>query len=115
VLCTGVALLACGVALVALSVIAARADLWQIGLPAIVVGQAGLIIGFAMHFDGAWRLGTGPVASGEVADQATPVEYPAMGVRAMSDAAHASPHMLLSELKARLDQLVQQASPPAGS
>jgi hypothetical protein len=109
VLCMGVALLACGVALVVLSVISARADLWQIGLPAVVVGQAGLIIGFALQLDALGGRSSRTTTSAEAVVETTAADSPATGMRAMSDTAVASQHMLLSELKTRLDRLVQQA------
>jgi hypothetical protein len=112
VLCSGVTVLACGIVLVGFSVISARADLWQIGLPAVVVGQAALIIGFALQLDGLWPTNPKQSAAEDVGGESPRTEYPTSGVQATSGAPLASPHVLLSELKSQLDRLVQHPSPP---
>jgi hypothetical protein len=49
------AALACGAVLLGWSVAAERPDLWQIGLPLAIGGQAGLLVGLALYLEGLWR------------------------------------------------------------
>jgi hypothetical protein len=49
------AALACGAVLLGWSVAAERTDLWQIGLPLAIGGQAGLLVGLALYLEGLWR------------------------------------------------------------
>lgn len=49
------AALACGTVLLGWSVAAERTDLWPIGLPLAIGGQAGLLVGLALYLEGLWR------------------------------------------------------------
>ncbi len=49
------AALACGAVLLGWSIAAERPDLWQIGLPLAIGGQAGLLVGLALYLEGLWR------------------------------------------------------------
>jgi hypothetical protein len=51
----GLAVFACGTALLVWSLIAGREDLWPIGLPLALVGQAGLIVGLVFQLEGVWQ------------------------------------------------------------
>jgi hypothetical protein len=51
------AALACGAVLLGWSVATERPDLWQIGLPLAIGGQAGLLVGLALYLEGLWRGG----------------------------------------------------------
>ena len=51
----GLALFSCGAVLLVWSLAADREDLWLIGLPLSLAGQAGLIIGLGLQLEGLWR------------------------------------------------------------
>jgi hypothetical protein len=49
------AALACGSVLVGWSLATDRSDLWQIGLPVAIFGQAGMLVGLALYLEGRWH------------------------------------------------------------
>jgi hypothetical protein len=51
----GVAALACGAVLLGLSVAQEREDLWSLGLPLALGGQAALIVGLVLQLEGLWQ------------------------------------------------------------
>ena len=51
----GLAVFACGTALLVWSLVAGREDLWPIGLPLALAGQAGLIVGLVFQLEGVWQ------------------------------------------------------------
>ena len=55
ILSLGLAVFACGVVLLGWSLIGGRADLWPVGLPLTLIGQAGLILGLILQLDGLWQ------------------------------------------------------------
>jgi hypothetical protein len=55
VLSIGVSVLACGGVLLALSLAHEREDLWSLGLPLALAGQAALILGLVLQLDGLWQ------------------------------------------------------------
>src|SRR5262245_32360499 len=55
ILSLGLAAFACGAVLLGWSFIARRDDLWPIGMPLALVGQAGLILGLILQLDGLWN------------------------------------------------------------
>jgi hypothetical protein len=52
VLSVALAIFACGAVLLGWSVIGQREDLWPLGLPLTLVGQAGLVLGLVLQLDG---------------------------------------------------------------
>lgn len=51
----GVAVLACGAVLLGCSVAQERDDLWSLGLPLAIGGQAALILGLVLQLEGLWQ------------------------------------------------------------
>jgi len=119
VLSIGLAVFACGGVLLGWSVIGQRDDLWPIGMPLAVIGQAVLILGLILQLDGLWhtsRQATQALAQldGELANvrQATTLLSTSHASGAQSFYVHlaegASPQLLLADLKGQLDLLAQQ-------
>jgi hypothetical protein len=55
VLSLGLAILSCGAVLMGLSYVQERDDLWSLGLPLAIGGQAALIIGLVLQLEGLWH------------------------------------------------------------
>jgi hypothetical protein len=55
ILSLGLATFACGAVLLGWSFAAERDDLWPLGLPLALIGQAGLIVGLVLQIDGLWH------------------------------------------------------------
>ncbi len=55
VLSLGLAVLSCGAVLMGLSYVQERDDLWSLGLPLAIGGQAALIIGLVLQLEGLWH------------------------------------------------------------
>jgi len=119
VLSIGLAVFACGGVLLGWSVIGQRDDLWPIGIPLALVGQAGLILGLILQLDGLWntsRQATQALAEldDELANvrQATTLLSTSHASGAQSFYMHlaegASSQLLLADLKGQLDLLAQQ-------
>jgi hypothetical protein len=119
ILSLGLAAFACGAVLLGWSFVAERADLWPLGLPLALVGQAGLIIGLALQLDGLWQSNRQTAATlNELDDElnrvrhATTLLTTTKNASAQSFYAHmaegASPQLLLADLKGQLDLLAQQ-------
>ena len=119
VLAISLATFACGAVLLGWSFVADRADLWPIGLPLALIGQAGLIIGLVLQLDGLWQSNrqtaeTLSELDGELSRvrHATTLLTTTKNASAQSFYAHmaegASPQLLLADLKGQLDLLAQQ-------
>jgi hypothetical protein len=119
ILSIGLAIFACGGVLLGWSVVGQRDDLWPIGMPLALIGQAGLILGLILQLDGLWhtsRQATQALAEldGELASvrQATTLLSTSQTSGAQSFYVHlaegASPQLLLADLKGQLDLLAQQ-------
>jgi hypothetical protein len=96
-----------------------RADLWPLGLPLALIGQAGLIVGLVLQLDGLWhsnRLTADSLTAldGELSRvrHATTLLTTTKNSSAQSFYAHmaegASPQLLLADLKGQMDLLAQQ-------
>src|SRR5205814_4004143 len=57
------AVFACGAVLLAWSLLGQREDLWPVGLPLALIGQAGLIVGLVLQIDGLTGRVTAPQAN----------------------------------------------------
>ena len=101
------------------SVVGQREDLWPVGMPLALVGQAGLILGLILQLDGLWQTSrktaeTLTELDGELARvrQATTVLSTSRTAAGQSFYAHmaqgAAPQLLLADLKGQLDLLAQQ-------
>jgi hypothetical protein len=119
ILAIGLATFACGAVLLGWSFAADRADLWPLGLPLALIGQAGLIIGLMLQLDGLWHSNSQTADTlneldGELSRvrHATTLLTTTKNASAQSFYAHmaegASPQLLLADLKGQLDLLAQQ-------
>jgi hypothetical protein len=121
ILSLGLATFACGAVLLGWSLAADRDDLWPLGLPLALVGQAALIIGLVLQLDGLWHSNRQTAQSLTALDgelhrvrHATTLLTTTKNASAQSFYAHmaegASPQLLLADLKGQLDLLAQQMS-----
>jgi len=119
ILSIGLAIFACGAVLLGWSFIGRREDLWPIGMPLTLIGQAGLILGLVLQLDGLWNSNrqTATVLSNLDDELKTVREATALLSTSHSQGAQsfylhlaegASPHMLLADLKGQMDLLAQQ-------
>lgn len=115
----GLAAFACGAVLLGWSIVGNRQDLWPIGMPLTLIGQAGLILGLVWQLDGLWQSSRKTVTTlQELDSELTQVRSAAALLSANKTAtgqslyAHmaegVSPNMLLADLKGQLDVLAQQ-------
>jgi hypothetical protein len=115
----GLATFMCGAVLLAWSFLAGRGDLWPLGMPLALAGQAGLIVGLVLQLDSLWHNNrqTARVLGqldGELKQvrQATTLLSSTHAGHAQSFYLHlaegASPQLLLTDLKGQLDLLAQQ-------
>jgi len=119
ILSIGLATFACGAVLLGWSFAGERDDLWPLGLPLALIGQAGLIIGLVLQLDGLWQSNrrtaeTLSQLDGELSRvrHATTLLTTTKNASAQSFYAHmaegANPQLLLADLKGQLDLLAQQ-------
>jgi hypothetical protein len=119
ILSLGLAVFACGAVLLTWSLVGKRSDLWPVGMPLALIGQAGLILGLILQLDGLWQTSRKTVAAlSELDDelkhvrQATTLLSTTRTSGAQTFYAHlaegASPQMLLADLKGQLDLVAQQ-------
>lgn len=119
ILSLGLAVFACGAVLLTWSLVGKRNDLWPIGMPLALIGQAGLILGLILQLDGLWQTSRKTAAAlNELDDelkhvrQATTLLSTTRTSGAQTFYAHlaegASPQMLLADLKGQLDLVAQQ-------
>jgi uncharacterized membrane-anchored protein YhcB (DUF1043 family) len=115
VLLAGLGSLVCGSVLLVWSVLAERTELWDLGLPVAIAGQAGLLVGLVLQLERVWQSGReAAVQLGQVQEQLDQVRRSAelLSVRS-SPAQHfythladgAAPQVLLADLKGQLDLL----------
>ncbi|MBM4001724.1 MAG: hypothetical protein FJ295_00335 [Planctomycetes bacterium] len=115
----GITTLVCGGVLIGWSLVAPRPDLWNIGLPLALIGQAAVVIGLLLQLDRLWQSSR---ATSEAIQQIDgEIEHLRHSTRqiaahrspsAQSFYAHwadgAGPHLLLTDLKGQLDLLSEQ-------
>ncbi len=108
-----------GAVLVGWSFVEDRPDLWRLGLPFTLGGQAALIIGLIFQLDGLWRSNHGAAETLEDLDsqlaelrRATSLLSTTNSSPAQSFYSHmadgASPQLLLADLKGQLDLLASR-------
>lgn len=106
----------CGGVLLGWSFVASRAELWTIGMPLTLVGQAALIVGLVLQLEGLWQSNRDTTSTLDELDQqlrdlrhATTLLSSTHSTSAKSFYAHmaegASPQLLLTDLKGQLDML----------
>lgn len=117
----GVMAFVCGGVLLGWSAFAGRQDLWSIGLPLALVGQAGLIVGLVLQLETLWQTNratsqTLQSLDGEIHElrHSTTLLTQSRSNPSQSFYLHlsegASPHLLLADLKGQLDLLSEQMS-----
>jgi hypothetical protein len=115
----GVMALVFGGVLLAWSYWSGRPELWTLGLPFALGGQAGLILGLVLQLDGLWQSNHDAAAALTELDEQIDELRQATSLLATSHSGHAqsfyyhlaegaSPHMLLSDLKGQLDLLAMR-------
>lgn len=120
-LSVGVMSFVCGGVLLAWSAIAGRSELWSIGLPITLFGQAGLILGLVLQLESLWQTNratsqTLSALDGELHElrHSTTLLTQSRSTPSQSFYLHlaegASPHLLLADLKGQLDLLSDQMS-----
>jgi hypothetical protein len=101
------------------SFVADRADLWRLGMPFALGGQAGLILGLVFQLEGLWRSNrTSDKTLTELDEKiselrhATALLTTSQSASAQSFYLHlaegASPHLLLADVKGQLDLLAMR-------
>jgi hypothetical protein len=121
ILSLGLAVFACGAVLLGWSLVGQREDLWPVGMPLALIGQAGLVLGLILQLDGLWSSSrkTEQALSeldGELRTvrQATTLLSTSYSGGAQSFYLHlaegASPQLLLADLKGQMDLLARQMS-----
>jgi hypothetical protein len=116
ILSLGLMTFAFGAVLLGWSFWMGRADLWRLGMPFTLAGQAALIIGLALQLDGLWRSTQSTTKTlGDLDNQldelrrATTLLSTSHSGPSQSFYAHmadgAGPHLLLADLKSQLDLL----------
>ena len=119
ILSVGLTTFACGAVLLGWAYAAGREDLWPIGMPLTLIGQAGLILGLVLQLDGLWQSSHQTQQTLVTLDdeltrvrQATTLLSTSHSGPAQSFYAHmaegATPQLLLADLKGQLDLLAQQ-------
>jgi hypothetical protein len=116
ILSLGLMTFAFGAALLGWSFWMERADLWRLGMPFTLAGQAALVIGLVLQLDGLWRSNQAAAESLDELDEqldelrrATTLLSTSHSGPAQSFYSHmvsgAGPHLLLADLKSQLDLL----------
>lgn len=115
----GLAIFACGGVLLGWSLATGREDLWPLGMPLALIGQAGLVLGLVLQLDGLWATNRKAAAAiqelnGELKQvrQATSLLSTSHSAAGQSFYFHlaegAGPQLLLADLKGQMDLLAQQ-------
>ncbi len=117
----GVMAFVCGGVLLGWSALAGRQDLWSLGLPLTLAGQAGLIVGLVLQLETLWQTNRATSQTlqnldGEIHElrHSTTLLTNSRSNPAQSFYLHlaegASPNLLLADLKGQLDLLSEQMS-----
>ncbi len=120
-LSVGVMAFVCGGVLLGWSAVTQRQELWSIGLPLALLGQAGLIVGLVLQLETLWQTNRATTQSlqsldGELHElrHSTTLLSSSRSTPSQSFYLHlaegASPHLLLADLKGQLDLLSEQMS-----
>jgi hypothetical protein len=111
----------CGAVLSGLSFVSGHGELWSVGLPLVLAGQAGLLLGLMFQLDGLWQSNRETSETlDELDSQISDLKKTANllstthSSAAKSFYAHmaegASPQLLLADLKGQLDMLAVKMS-----
>jgi hypothetical protein len=115
----GTAALVCGGILLGWSLLTGRGELWKIGLPIAAGGQISLLIGLLLQIDRFWHDNHRTVAKLDEVDEElhdikttanllSTIHGPSSAQFYTHPAGDANPHVLLSDLKNRLDLLAMK-------
>ncbi|QDU95679.1 hypothetical protein [Lignipirellula cremea] len=109
----------CGAVLLGWSVVQQRGELWTVGLPLALIGQAGLVVGLVLQFEHLWQTNRQTTSTLiEIDDELENLRrtaslmgsthsFPAQAFYAhLSDGA--DPQMLLADLKGQMDMLAMR-------
>jgi hypothetical protein len=117
-LCLGVMALACGGILLGWSIYTGRQELWKVGTPVALAGQAALLVGLVLQLERLWRDSRHAAAKLETVDERlhdlkttttllTTTHGPSGAFYAhLADGA--GPQLLLNDLKGQLDLLAMR-------
>jgi hypothetical protein len=111
----------CGIVLLVWSVLAARGELWDLGMPITVVGQAALVLGLILQLERIWQGNRYTVDKLDHVDKQLDELRQTASMMGMSHSSAsqafyshltqgASPHILLADLKGQLDLLAVKMS-----
>jgi len=111
----------CGVVLLGWAYASGRGELWSLGIPLTLVGQAGLIVGLVFQLENLWRTNRDTThALDQLDEQLDQLQHTTTLMTtthtgaAQSFYAHmaenAAPHLLLADLKGQLDLLAVKLS-----
>ncbi len=109
----------CGAVLLGWSFVEARSELWNLGMPLTLFGQAALLIGLILQLDGLWQSNRETASTLDELDDevhnlrhATTLLTSTHSTSAQSFYVHmadgASPQLLLADLKGQLDLLAMK-------
>jgi len=122
-LLTGLMALACGAVLMVWSFVAGRNELWTVGTPLALAGQAGILLGVVFQMEGLWQCSQDTAQSLHELDhqltdlqQAATLLHTRPGSATQTYYAHlaegASPHLVLADLRGQLDMLAARMARP---
>ncbi|MGB6042891.1 MAG: hypothetical protein WBF93_07000 [Pirellulales bacterium] len=114
----GLMSLTCGAVLVVWSLVTGRHELWRVGLPIALVGQAVILVGIVLLLDRMWRenraadqrISKVDRQLEELHDTASVFDPSPVSLRRFdaSDSNSASPHVIVADIKDQLDRLDHQ-------
>jgi hypothetical protein len=117
----GLATFACGAVLLGWSLAAGRDDLWPLGMPLALAGQAGLILGLVLQLESLWHSNRETTRTLSALDeelnrvrQTATLLTTSQNTSVQTFYTHlaegAAPQLLLADLKGQLDLLARQLS-----
>ena len=123
VLWTGLAIFACGGVLMIWSIVAQREELWNTGIPMLLVGQMGLLVGLILQLDRLWHENRDTATKVDRLDHqlqgqlhvskssATPEsDDDARGIAGCHSAEQGGAEQILADLRGQLDLLSERIS-----
>jgi hypothetical protein len=106
VLSLGVAASACGGVLTIWSIVAGRQELWSTGIPVLLVGQIGLLVGLVLQLDRLWHENRHTAAKIERLDH----QFHESRVYRRDPAEQGGADQILADLRGQLDLLSEKIS-----
>ena len=106
VLSLGVAAFVCGGVLMTWSIVAGRQELWSTGIPVLLVGQIGLLVGLILQLDRLWHENRHTAAKVERLDH----QLHESRASRRNSAEQGSADQILADLRGQLDLLSEKIS-----